>query len=385
MILYVPVWAYINKTVGGVGNNPGYGTITRGDSLHVVPTVLWTDSLWEMVYLMIETTTAVIPVADSALKYTHDGIKDYHMDWGTGTHQVSTDDITEGSSNLFDQDLPDSSDWSTAYSWGDHSGQNYLDEDNLGTWKVFYSDDGTADWVELALGADGTYLRSNGASAAPTFDTPPGGDPGSAIHDSVYANTPGYATNSEIGDTITANWAVFIAGDGDASEADVHDSLATHYIQRFVWPVNAIEGNIAGGLEMLYPVAVDNFDWTIRYTATSDNSTDTALIFSFRMPMGCDGDGLDTIAFNARTTGLAVEDASIEVMVYKRTADGGAAIAIDSLDAFNTAGAWEHKIITGFSTNASPGDWIRIEMIVNCDATDDTVFHDLTYGWYTGI
>ena len=40
-------------------------------------------------------------------------------------------------------------------------------------WRVFYSNtDG--DVVELALGADGTYLKSNGAAVAPTFATPAG-------------------------------------------------------------------------------------------------------------------------------------------------------------------------------------------------------------------
>jgi hypothetical protein len=37
-----------------------------------------------------------------------------------------------------------------------------------GNWKVFYSND-TGVFTELALGADGTYLKSNGAAAAPTF------------------------------------------------------------------------------------------------------------------------------------------------------------------------------------------------------------------------
>jgi hypothetical protein len=41
-------------------------------------------------------------------------------------------------------------------------------------WRVFYSN-GTSVITELALGADGTYLRSNGASSAPTFATPAGG------------------------------------------------------------------------------------------------------------------------------------------------------------------------------------------------------------------
>src|SRR3990167_6658552 len=40
-------------------------------------------------------------------------------------------------------------------------------------WRVFYSDS-LGDVTELALGADGTFLKSNGASSAPTFATPAG-------------------------------------------------------------------------------------------------------------------------------------------------------------------------------------------------------------------
>src|SRR3990167_9819299 len=40
-------------------------------------------------------------------------------------------------------------------------------------WRVFYSDS-LGDVIELALGADGTFLKSNGASSAPTFATPAG-------------------------------------------------------------------------------------------------------------------------------------------------------------------------------------------------------------------
>jgi len=48
---------------------------------------------------------------------------------------------------------------------------NLTDFDNQTAWRVFYSN-GSGDTTELALGADGTYLRSNGAAAAPTFDVP---------------------------------------------------------------------------------------------------------------------------------------------------------------------------------------------------------------------
>lgn len=42
-----------------------------------------------------------------------------------------------------------------------------------GNWKLFYSD-GSGDIQELALGADGTFLKSNGAALAPSFETPAG-------------------------------------------------------------------------------------------------------------------------------------------------------------------------------------------------------------------
>lgn len=46
---------------------------------------------------------------------------------------------------------------------------------NATAWRIFYSNATTTAIQELALGADGTYLKSNGASAAPTWATPAGG------------------------------------------------------------------------------------------------------------------------------------------------------------------------------------------------------------------
>ena len=54
-----------------------------------------------------------------------------------------------------------------------------------GNWKVFHSNN-TGQIVELALGANGTFLKSNGASVAPTFDTPAGGG-GSSITGTGFA------------------------------------------------------------------------------------------------------------------------------------------------------------------------------------------------------
>jgi hypothetical protein len=58
-----------------------------------------------------------------------------------------------------------------------------------GNWKVWYSD-GSGDVQELALGADGTFLKSNGAALAPSFATPAG---------SGYVSKVGTPVNNQIG------------------------------------------------------------------------------------------------------------------------------------------------------------------------------------------
>ena len=68
--------------------------------------------------------------------------------------------------------------------WVDASGYtnltSFVDQT---AWRVFYSN-ADGDVIELALGDDGTYLRSNGATSAPTFGTPSGaGDMLKATYD----------------------------------------------------------------------------------------------------------------------------------------------------------------------------------------------------------
>ena len=168
-----------------------------------------------------------------------------------------TDDLSEGSSNLYDQALPDSSEWSEAYdssqvgylnpadpnvdtaAWNAGGGvgldttqvldilrdsisgdgtvgaggaltiaanivdtsdmahaplgklirdtitdEGYITDSkfsdssitllNATAWRLFYSNATTTAIQELILGSDGTYLKSNGASSAPTWATPGG-------------------------------------------------------------------------------------------------------------------------------------------------------------------------------------------------------------------
>jgi hypothetical protein len=68
-----------------------------------------------------------------------------------------------------------------------------------GNWKVFHSN-GSGQLVELALGANDTFLKSNGASAAPSFATPAGGG-GSSITGTgiAYIRTTGNGGNDTTG------------------------------------------------------------------------------------------------------------------------------------------------------------------------------------------
>ena len=100
-------------------------------------------------------------------------------------------------------------------------------------WRIFYSNtDG--DVTELALGADGTYLKSNGASAAPSWATPSG-----AAHDAVTLSTDlgnnllGLSTQQLTLDSQTANY-IFSAPNSSAGvpsframvDGDIPSSIA---------------------------------------------------------------------------------------------------------------------------------------------------------------
>jgi hypothetical protein len=64
-------------------------------------------------------------------------------------------------------------------------------------WRLFYSDS-SGDVKELALGADGTYLKSNGASSVPSFATPTGSG------DMVLATTQSVTGKKTFDDTMLA-------------------------------------------------------------------------------------------------------------------------------------------------------------------------------------
>lgn len=115
-------------------------------------------------------------------------------------------------------------------------------------WRVWYSD-GSGDVQELALGADGTFLKSNGASVAPSFAVPSG---------SGNVSKVGTPVNNQIG-----VWT----GDGTI-EGDV-DLVYDSTVKRLT-----IGSNTTGAGDDAVLRIVDN-DGTIRLLLDSDNATDS--------------------------------------------------------------------------------------------------------------
>ncbi len=103
-----------------------------------------------------------------------------------------------------------------------------------GNWKVWYSD-GSGDVQEISLGADGTFLKSNGAAVAPSFATPAGSG------DVTKVGTP---VNNQVG-----VWT----GDGTL-EGDVALTFDTSTNTLTTGTLDTIDVNLSGTLY------IDNID-----------------------------------------------------------------------------------------------------------------------------
>ena len=93
------------------------------------------------------------------------------------------------------------------------AGGGYIDLTEFVTqnnWKVFYSD-GSGDVKELSIGANGTYLQSNGATSAPTFET--GSDITNWVIPQDYATGAGTEGDPWAGSCIEDAYAAASAGD----------------------------------------------------------------------------------------------------------------------------------------------------------------------------
>jgi len=108
----------------------------------------------------------------------------------------------------------------------DYANVTLTDFDYQTAWRIFYSD-GSGDVTELALGTSGQYLKSNGASSAPTWDTPAGS--GDSTWNSITTGLlKGIDNLIILEDTLRLGAGGVIDDIGEITDADSLDSKSVH-------------------------------------------------------------------------------------------------------------------------------------------------------------
>ena len=175
-----------------------------------------------------------------------------------------------------------------------------------GNWKTFYSD-GSGDVIELALGADGTFLKSNGASSAPTFSVPAG------TGDVSKVGTP---VNNQIG-VWTGDGT--IEGDSALTFDTGTDTLATVLITATTVTANLV-GNVTGNASTV----TTNANLTGPVTSTGNA---TAIANSINLPASpttttqSPGDNSTKIATTAYVQAAIFATQTIAACKYATTTD----------------------------------------------------------------
>ena len=309
---------------------------------------------------------------------------------GADEDDVTLDDVKTACSNDFheiggtDDDVPESGDFgaggdleddgtlstgSVADNEIDYSAVTLGDFDYQTAWRVFYSD-GSGDVTELALGSDGTYLKSNGASAAPTFATPGGaGDMMAADFDDSL-NAQGFVNADTTGGPLaTHTWTdtlfLFLAAFDDSiavtasteltdtadllyeAELDAFSEIQTQIGDKTLineedvctidanwvntaspWADNEVADNITASNYLLLTAAKDSVEANAYYpggTDVADADVADDITVSSYVLLTAFGDSL----VNYDGKGIIITDPdSIDVLVHP---DGGIQISEDSL------------------------------------------------------
>lgn len=319
------VYALINRVVG-TNVIPGWGVLLDNDSTEVNITEVWTDSLWKMVYEMIDTTAAPIPFSDSTDLITHDRIRDWHFaddDWGDLTVTTNVVTIDNGVVEAADLKNEDFGDFTVA------AGVATLDANVVATGEI----------------TDQTIVKAD-------IDTT-----------STFVFGAAYHITSATSDSMFMSKTYIDAAAGGGA---MHDSLWTfdQFYEGFDWSFRT--GSDAGTEVTIYDnLANDSAGHFVRHihTGTTAGKIDTG-VASCKLPLGMDATGVDSVTYNIRTSHVA-DSVYVQIKVWKRTTETGALVFCDSVAATaTTAGAWEHKTTGALAVAANAGNELEVWVIV---------------------
>jgi len=194
---------------------------------------------------------------------------------------------------------------------------------------------------------------------------------------------------------------------GDASKADIHDSLYANtpgYITKYdqFWGENdlSVDWSVSDSVDVFFPVSekIDGaltHPYFLRVTPSSGAVGDQTIkiYFSGRLPMGFTED-CDSITLGYRTTTIDTLQSKVNLHVFAmKTLSGfapadtskyvGVSVSSDTTDLGATVG-WDWLTITGASIGAiGEGSWMMYEVLVLVDQSD-TVDVERPYFWGLG-
>jgi hypothetical protein len=195
-----------------------------------------------------------------------------------------------------------------------------------GNWKVFHSN-GSGEIVELALGDSGKVLQSNGATSAPTWETPSGGGatnlwiPASAW---IPKTTAGCGVDSRETSTNDQNFDELLFDAGSDEFADALVVMPSNYnngtiTARFYWTAASGSGGVAWAIQGR---AFANDDALDTAAGTAQLVTDT-LIAANDMHV--------TSATSAVTIGgTPAANTPIQFSIYRDVSDAADDLAVDA-------------------------------------------------------
>lgn len=200
---------------------------------------------------------------------------------------------------------------------------------SAGNWKVLYTN-GSGQVIELALGADGTFLQGNGVSAAPSFAALVAADI-PALNATIIVSSAAFMPTTTSGATDTGK--VEIAAQQDEYFMDFPDGSTTYAIAeiempdgwdlgtltaRFVWTANSTSTN--------------NVVWGIKLANMRDNDALTTAYGTEQTVTDANGSSAYTKRTSAATSaitpgGTAGADTSVRILVYRKGGDGSDTLA----------------------------------------------------------
>ena len=287
-----------------------------------------------------------------------DTIWDAKGDLAVGTGANTASKLTVGTNDYV---LTADSGEATGVKWA-AAGYTTLDEfEDESNWQVFYTD-GSGDVQDLTLGSDGEYLMSNGATSAPSFETPDGGSGATSTDGSITYVTEadedfavGAATEADAkfyteAATGKTSMGGPVAADGNFDLGvntltdDILGNLLKDYINLQVQ--SAKIGVVTNFITIGAQIDAGHGPWRLQF---SGDATDEAM-WTFRMP--------NTYGSNpVAKLGYVMEDATsgsetIDFEVKLMTVADGASEDVDA-DGFDTLNE-----ITGGTTVPATADYL---------------------------